>query len=586
MLFLLAYLGGVLTILSPCILPVLPFVFARAGQPFMQSSLPLLLGMALTFSAVALLATIGGHWAVAANEYGRNIALLLFALFGLSLLWVRLADFLTRPFVSLGERLSLTASKRSGSIAAFLLGIATGLLWTPCAGPILGLLLTTTAIQGANTHAWLLLLVYAIGSASALGLVLFAGERVFKKLKRSLGVEMWARRFLGVAVLAGVATIAVGADRGMLTSLSLTNTSQLEQSLLNRLQAFEHSLSTVLARNDADTSQLKIISDVNSNNDLPDLSGATTWLNTSPLNASALIGKVVLLDFWTYSCINCLRSLPYVRAWYEKYKHQGLIVIGVHTPEFAFEKIPENVRRAVHDLEITYPVALDNDYAIWRAMNNRYWPAHYFFDAQGRLRHSHFGEGDYAQSEQMIQTLLAERNGQAMRSNLVQVNAKGIQAAADDAALRSPETYIGYGFRQDGHFVARGGYAQDQEKEYLAPRHLRLNDWALIGKWRAQVESAILLNRGGRIVFRFQARDLHLVLGTTNDQSVRFRVTIDGAAPGADHGVDVDAQGLGVVNAHRLYQLIRQRGNRAQQEHTFEIEFLEPGVEAFSFTFG
>jgi thiol-disulfide isomerase/thioredoxin len=314
----------------------------------------------------------------------------------------------------------------------------------------------------------------------------------------------------------------------------------------------------------------------------PSLAGAVEWLNSPPLTMEALKGKVVLVDFWTYSCINCLRAIPYVRAWADKYRDQGLVVIGVHAPEFAFEKSVDNVRKAVADLKIDYPVAIDNNYAIWRAFENEYWPAHYFIDAQGRVRHHHFGEGDYYESERVIQELLAEAGKTDVSSNIVAVNASGAEAAADMKDVHSPETYIGY-TRAD-NFVSPGGAVPDAPHLYdvQAPK---LNEWGVAGNWTIGGESATLNQKAGAIAYRFHARDLHLVLGPGPEGApVHFRVTIDGAAPGASRGADVDAEGMGVVEGQRLYQLVRQDG--VVGDHTFRIEFLDPGVQAFAFTFG
>src|ERR1700685_2498764 len=400
LLLFLAFVGGVLTILSPCILPVLPFVFARSDQPFRKSGLPLLAGMSVTFALVASLATIGGGWAVRANQFGRIAALILFAVFGLTLLFSSLADRLSRPLVQLGNRLSRNSDSGASALNSLLLGIGTGLLWAPCAGPILGLILTGAALQGASAHTAVLLLSYAAGAATSLAIALLAGGRVFAAMKRSLGAEEWIRRALGVAVLAAVAAAALGLDRGVLTRLSLASTSGLEQRLLDRFHPAAKRI-VVNQTIDVSASASETAPAV-----LPDLSGATVWINSPPLTPASLRGKVVLVDFWTYSCINCLRTLPYVKAWYAKYKDRGLVIIGVHTPEFPFEKDESNVRKAVHDLGVTYPVAMDNDYRIWRSFNNEYWPAHYFIDATGKVRYHHFGEGGYDESENWIRDLL------------------------------------------------------------------------------------------------------------------------------------------------------------------------------------
>jgi thiol-disulfide isomerase/thioredoxin len=317
--------------------------------------------------------------------------------------------------------------------------------------------------------------------------------------------------------------------------------------------------------------------------ELPSLSGATAWLNSPPLTAADLRGKVVLIDFWTYTCINWLRTLPYLHAWAEKYKEHGVVVIGVHTPEFSVEHDLENVRRAARDMQISYPIAIDNDYAIWSAFNNHYWPALYLVDAQGHIRSHHFGEGAYEQTEMMIQHLLAEAGIGGFDDELVSVEARGAEVAADWDSLRSGENYVGY--ERTENFASPGGAVLDEPRVYAAPARLRLNEWALVGDWTMGREATVLNKANGRIAYRFHARDLHLVMGSAvRGTSVRFRVFIDGQAPGAAHGSDVDEQGNGMVTEPRLYQLIRQPGHIADRQ--FEIEFLDAGVEAFSFTFG
>jgi thiol-disulfide isomerase/thioredoxin len=317
--------------------------------------------------------------------------------------------------------------------------------------------------------------------------------------------------------------------------------------------------------------------------DLASLERANEWLNSPPLTASALRGKVVLVDFWTYTCINWLRTLPYLRAWDQKYRNQGLVVIGVHAPEFAFEKNISNVRWAVKEMGVDYPVAVDSEHVIWRAFGNQYWPALYFIDAQGHVRHNHFGEGAYEQSEMIIQRLLAEAGAGGIGDDLVSVDARGIEAAADWGSLKSPENYVGY--ERTENFASPGGAVLDKSRMYEWPVRLRLNDWALSGDWTVKNQAVGLDKPNGRIAYRFHARDLNLVMGpATPGTSVRFRVLIDGQPPSAAHGIDVDGQGHGTVIEQRLYQLIRQPKPIADRE--FQIEFLDPGVEAFAFTFG
>jgi thiol-disulfide isomerase/thioredoxin len=316
---------------------------------------------------------------------------------------------------------------------------------------------------------------------------------------------------------------------------------------------------------------------------MPSFAGATGWLNTAPLTVAGLRGKVVLIDIWTYTCINWIRTLPYVRAWAEKYRDQGLVVIGVHSPEFEFEKHVDNVRRAAKAMNVNYPIALDSDFAIWRALRNQAWPALYFIDAQGRIRHHHFGEGEYERSERIVQYLLSEAGAGGIDRGLVSMDGRGVEAAPDWSNLRSPETYVGY--LRTVNFASGGGAVPEKRRVYAAPGRLKLNQWALSGDWTVKKDRASLNAARGRIAYCFHARDLHLVMGpAARGPSARFRVLIDAQPPGAAHGVDTDEQGYGEAIQQRLYQLVRQPA--AVEDRQFEIEFLNPGVEAFAFTFG
>jgi cytochrome c biogenesis protein CcdA/thiol-disulfide isomerase/thioredoxin len=565
LIFFLSYLGGLLTIFSPCVLPVLPFIFARSDQSFRRSGLPILFGMAATFTVLASLAAVGGAWLVEVNQYGRYMAMFLLLLMGMALIFPALSDRLTRPLVALGGRLQQHADQQGHLKGSLLLGVAVGFLWAPCAGPILGLVLAGAALNGANLYSAILLLVFAAGAATSLGLALLAGGKIFSLMKRSLGAEEWVRRGLGLAVVAGVVVIALGWDTRFLSQFTFLSTAKTEQKLITNLAV-----------------QPELIK-VNEMISMPPLTGATQWFNSNPLNSDMLRGKVVLVDFWTYSCINCLRTLPYLKAWNEKYRNQGLVIIGVHSPEFSFEKDPLNVGQAIHDLGITYPVALDNQYTIWNAFSNKYWPAHYLIDAKGKMRHQHFGEGAYQETEQMIQTLLKEshQGDLATGNQFVEVAGTGATASATNLD-QSPETYLG--FARQKNFASPEAIKRDMSGDYSVPGSLKLNQWGLSGQWQVSAESVQLKNAGGAISFRFQGRDLHLVLGSMNNKPVRFKVTLDGLAPGADHGSDIDIHGNGMVNQQRLYQLIRQ--NRKIAVHTFRIEFLDANTEAFAFTFG
>jgi len=393
---LLAFLAGVLTILSPCILPVIPFVFTRSGRPFMRNGLPLLAGMALTFAAVASLGAVAGAWAARINDYGRWLALGVLGFAGLMLLVPSLSDWMARPLVALGTRLSANTHPSGSPRSALVLGAATGLLWAPCARPVLGVILSGAMFEGPTLRTFLLLLSYGLGAATSLAVVLCVGDRVLSRLRAFASANAAVHRGLGAAVLASVAAIALGLDTGALARLSQqAGASRVEQRLvspaLHKMQMREPT------RLDLPVEGV-----------LPGFDGAVEWINSPPLSVQQLRGKVVLVDIWTFGCYNCRNALPYVRDWYRKYKDQGLVVVGVHSPEFAYEKNIGNVKRAVQELGIEFPVAVDNNFAIWRAFNNRYWPAHYFIDAQGRIRFHHFGEGEYERSERVIQQLLEE----------------------------------------------------------------------------------------------------------------------------------------------------------------------------------
>jgi thiol-disulfide isomerase/thioredoxin len=330
-------------------------------------------------------------------------------------------------------------------------------------------------------------------------------------------------------------------------------------------------------------SSTRFVADLPIEGQLPGFDGATGWLNSPPLTAADLRGKVVLVDFWTYTCINWLRTLGYVRAWSEKYADQGLIVVGVHTPEFPFERDVDNVRQAAKDMRVEYPIALDSDYAVWEAFSNRYWPAVYIADAQGRIRHHHFGEGGYEECERVIQGLVREAGRDGVDDDLVSSADDGFEAQADWANLESPETYLGY--EQAQNFASPRGAEFDEPRRYVAPDLLKLNRWALAGEWTIERRACVLNGADGRIAFRFHARDVNLVMGPpARGTSLPFIVLVDGEPPGAAHGLDLDERGQGTLSQQRLYQLIREPGSIA--DRTFEIAFLAPGAEAYCFTFG
>jgi cytochrome c biogenesis protein CcdA/thiol-disulfide isomerase/thioredoxin len=396
--FLIAFLGGILTVLSPCILPVVPFLFAGANRT--RSSIILTLGgMVLTFALISSLAVVSSEWVIKASSTGRQVALIVMVLFALSLISARVGDWLARPFVLLGNCIDPDSRKMSGPLSSIMIGVATGLLWAPCAGPILGVILTSAMLQGANAGTSLLLVAYGAGSALSLGTLIFAGRGLVNRLKPSIPVTGWLRRGAGVAVLAGAVMISTGADDVLLANTSSEGVSSVEKGLLETVpKVVDYLVSKVKADTSMD----------NAKGAMPSLSGAVEWINSPALSNESLKGKVVLVDFWTFDCINCKHTLPYVKDWAKKYGKDGLVVIGVHTPEYGFERIIDNVRDKVKEYGITYPVAIDNNYAIWRNFDNQYWPAHYLIDAKGQVRYTHFGEGSYETQEKMIQQLLEE----------------------------------------------------------------------------------------------------------------------------------------------------------------------------------
>lgn len=586
---LIAYLGGVLTILSPCVLPVVPFLFARVGRPWRSHGLPMLLGMALAFCLAASLAAIGGAAVVEWHEAGRTAALVLLAVFGLALVFPSLAERAAAPLVALANRVAVEPGSRLGPLSSFVIGASTGLLWAPCAGPILGLILTSAALGGAGVDTTLMLAAYAAGACTSLALALLLGGRLHARLRRLLPAAQGLRRAAGVVVVASVAAVATGADVQLLAKLPLDTTTRIERALVERI--------TSDAPRDDRASEAPAPAPglmpasftaaaapaTHEDSVLGALSMAGEWINSPGLDAQQLRGRVVLVNFWTYSCINCLRTLPYLQAWAEKYKDAGLVVVGVHTPEFAFEKQPANVRQAVAKLGVRYPVALDNDFRVWRAFNNRAWPAFYFVDAQGQVRHVQLGEERYDAAERVIRQMLADAGRPLPAGERVAPVGEGVQAAPAPRPASSQEAYLG--FERAGGFASRGGVALDRVQAYALPASLRVDQWALGGDWLVASDRVQLANAGGRIAYRFDARDLHLVLGPGADgKPVRFRVRIDGHTPQGDHGFDVDAQGVGTIDSHRLFQLLRRQDYR--RDALFEIEFLDGGAQAYAFTFG
>lgn len=572
-----AFLAGALTIASPCILPVVPFVFARAGQSFLRGTLPLLIGLVAAFASVVALAAAGTAWVAQAHEVGRAVALVTLTLVAAMLLSDRVAGLVARPFTVLGARLSGTiGSGVVGIGASVVTGIATGLLWSPCAGPVLALVLAGGAAWGSPLATGVAAAAYGAGAATSLAAVVLAGRRLATALRGSYAMARRLRQTIGAAALAAVLAIASGYDTAVLAQLPAPAAGRIEGAFSQGLTAKTQEI-VMPEPGSSFRSALPVLGT------LPSLTGATAWLNGPPLTDDALRGKVVLVQFWTYSCINCIRTLPFVQTWAGRYRDQGLVVIGVHAPEFAFEHDPANVGRALARFGLTYPIAIDNDFKVWRAFGNESWPGFALADAQGRIRYRTAGEGQEVLTEQAIRELLAEAGATREPTAAGRAPSKlGEQAAADWDHLRSDETYLGYA--QATRFASREAVAADRLQDYSFG-DLPVNRWGLSGAWIIAGDRAVGSDEDGRIAYRFNARDLHLVLGTGRTGGpIRFQVTVDGHPPGADHGSDIDPEGFGTVTETRLYQLVRQAdGSRTR---TFEIKFLNPGVEAYAFTFG
>lgn len=568
-LFILAYLAGIITIITPCILPILPLVAAQSLGAARRA--PALIGLAAAFALVGSLGAVAADWAADANQIGRRVALVGLALFGVGLLSPSFAAWAFRPLVDAGARLARWAAiPSSPNLRSLASGFATGLIWSPCAGPILGLVLSGAVLHGPGLETTTLLFAFGLGAATALGVALSLGRRLLSTVRSSFKWHEAARRAVGAASLASVLVIALEIDTSLLQPLSQGVTANLENRLIDVAREPMSFLGGIAWAASMPPSPLNAIRK------------HAVWLNAAPMDGKVLAGRVVVVNFWTYSCINCLRALPYVKRWDARYGSQGLTVIGVHAPEFAFERERENVVRAIQRQGVRYPVVLDNDFRIWRAFRNSGWPATFVVAPDGTIAFESVGEGDYDRVEEVVRQLLAKRASVPAPGGKL-LASQGEQMAADWASLRSPETYLGTAKQE--RFLWSGLFGHAGIGGYHHADKLPLNYWSLSGHWAAWPEYVALREAHGSIRYRFQARDLHLVMGVREGgPPVRFRIKIDGKAPAADRGADVDEKGEGVVNSYRLYQLARQHGVPAGR--TLEIEFLDSGVQAYAFTFG
>jgi cytochrome c biogenesis protein CcdA/thiol-disulfide isomerase/thioredoxin len=570
---LLSVAAGFLTVLSPCILPILPALLgASVASPLRHRPFWIVLGLALSFTLFGTMFALFGSFLGLSNELLRRIALLILFFLGLSLIWPRLWERLGSRLGDLGQRLA-GPSAGTGRTGALLVGASLGLVWAPCAGPVLGIVITLAAVQKSLGQTLLLMGGYALGAAAPMLLIGYGGQKAFGSFRRLRAWGPAAHRALGVLTIASVVAFSLNLETLLLARLPdrLFAASQLEKRLsaqeTRRTPPGAQVTTLALAQRETD---LPVVGA------MPEFVGVTAWLNSPPLSVERLRGKVVLIDFWTYSCINCIRTLPYVTSWYEKYKDRGFVVVGVHTPEFAFEKDEGNVRRAMQRFGVHYPVALDNDYGTWNAYDNHYWPAHYLVDAQGRIREVHFGEGHYEETERAIQNLLAEANRLQAPMPI-----EGRKADVDFSRIRSPETYIGYARAEN--FAARERLRADAAAQYSAPAALRLNQWTLTGRWRVESEAARLEGANGAIQFRFQAPALNLVM---SGRGARGHVWLDGRPITAENrGSDVAADGSVTIEESRLYNLVRLPPGD-DGPHLFVLTFERPGATLYAFTFG
>lgn len=561
--------AGFLTFLSPCVLPVLPLIFSTSLGKSKWRPLYIVSGLVFGFTLLGILFNFLGSFFGISPQTIRWISIILLFLAGIFFIFPSLS---AKVFSPISRKLGNVEVSEENFWGAFLIGISLGALWSPCAGPIFAIVLSGAIVQKKFLDSFFLLFAYAIGAGIPMLMVAYLGNRLVQKIKTFARYENKIRRLTGVLLILAAGIFVLELDARLIASIpiSLFNSNKLEDQIVNKIQ---NNRSDLMARHSPNeiSSKLPVLGL------LPPLSGGIDWINSKPLTKEELRGKVVLIDFWTYSCVNCLRTLPYVKNWYKKYHDQGFVIIGVHTPEFAFEKEKENVAKAVKDLGIFYPVVLDNDYAIWKNFDNHYWPAHYLVDAEGRIREIHHGEGEYAETETAIQVLLKEKGV------LIQKNAsEKVEEEVDFSRIRSPETYLGY--ERASNFKSSQEVVPDQFSSYTFPSELSLNQWGLSGSWKIEKEKITNQNSHAKIRFQFEARKLNLVMGAAEKNPIEATIKIDGKVIETNlSGKDVK-NGKVLIQDSRLYELIDLKEVRGV--HLFEIEFLNSNIFAFAFTFG
>lgn len=575
----LSIVAGALTVLSPCILPILPpLLSASISGGDRHRPLWIVTGLAMSFTLFGVIFTFFGTFLGLSNTALRHAALLILFFFGLSLLWPPLWERIGARISTLARHLPgmNRPSAEQTSLPPLLLGMSLGLIWAPCAGPVLGIILTLAAVQSSFGSTLILMSAYSLGAAVPMLFIGYGGRQISDRVP---SVRRWGsltHKALGALTLATVMALFFNVDTLLLAKLPgpLFFANQIEKRLVETRTptARDSSLRPESALAAGKKSPYPILGE------MPQFTQVTTWLNSPPLTKEGLRGKGVLIDFWTYSCINCIRTLPTVTRWDATYRSQGLVIVGVHTPEFQFEKDIENVKRAIARHGIKYPVAVDNDYGTWKAFGNQFWPAKYLIDAEGRLRLTHFGEGDEDVFERAIQSIL-------MEAKLLHapVAIEPAEKSVNAFRIRSPETYIGY--NRASNFFSNERMTPDTTINYTPPPSLRLNSWALGGPWKVIDEAAVLQAPGGKIQFRFQAPKLNLVMKGT-EKGVPAKILIDGALlPANMRGADIGPDGKATVKDARLYNLVTLP-KEDEEEHLFEIIFESPQVALYAFTFG
>jgi cytochrome c biogenesis protein CcdA/thiol-disulfide isomerase/thioredoxin len=573
-----AFLGGLVTILSPCILPILPIILSGSLTGGKQRPLGIITGFVLSFTVFTLTLTTIVRATNLPSDTLRFVAVAVVFLFGLSLLIPQTQVLLEKLFSSVSRFMPKGGNADSGFMSGILVGLSLGLVWTPCVGPILASIITLASTSQVTFAAFAITLSYSLGTALPMLFITYTGRALLTKVPWLLQNSAKIQQGFGVIMIATAVAIYFNVDRQFQAyildrfpeygaGLTAIEDNAAVQKQLDKLQEDVTGSSNSLLDNVQDT-----LDGLKDYGEAPEITGGQTWINSEPLTMEGLRGKVVLVDFWTYSCINCIRTLPYLTQWHEKYADEGLVIVGVHAPEFEFEKKLENVEEAVADFEIEYPVVQDNDFEIWRNYNNRYWPAKYLVDAEGRVRYVHFGEGAYEETEKHIRQLLEDANGSISDIEMVEVQEFRSQT-------RTPETYLGYS-RAKG-FASNQRPSLDDTASYSYPQNLRLNQWALAGDWLITEEYS-KPEAGGSLQIQFQAKQVNLVMAPTAE-NVKVEVFLDGEPiTNPEKGRDVGTSVV-TLDKERLYSLVDLD---EPGEHTLELRFPDGNAESYAFTFG